>query len=139
MDPVGYHFRAYLVKNVLELVLRQGRALNVLDSAKLSRHPLAVLALDRRHPLLCQLVLYRSVLPQIHLCAHDQTRHARTVVVYLGKPLLAHVLKRRGRGYGETHEEYVGLRIREGSEAVVIFLSSGIEQSERVGLVTNPS
>jgi hypothetical protein len=118
---------AYLIKHVLELVLRQGRALDVLDSAKLSRHPLTVLALDRRHPLLGQLVLDRRVLAQIHLCAHNQTRHPRTVVVYLGEPLLAHVLEGCGRGYGEAYEEHVRLGIRQGSQAVVVFLSGRIE------------
>jgi hypothetical protein len=128
----------YLVEDVFKFVLRQSRALDIFDCSKLSCHPLAVLALDRCHPLLCQLVFYRGVLPQIHLRADNQTRNPWTVVVYLGKPLFADVLEGCGRCDGKAHKEYIGLGVREGAETVVIFLSSGIEQTEGVGLITNP-
>jgi hypothetical protein len=134
----GGHFPSYLIEHVLELVLRQRRALDVLDCAQLSRHPLAVLALDRRHPLLGQLVLDRVVFPQIDLRADNQTRHARAMVVHLGEPLLTDVLERGGRRHGEAHKEDVGLGVREGAQAVVIFLSGGVEQAEGVGLITDP-
>jgi hypothetical protein len=107
--------------------LRQSRTLDVLDRTKLSCHSLTVLALYWRHPLLCQLVFYGGVLSQIHLGTYNQAWHTRTVVVYLGEPLFADVLEGCGRGYGEAYEEDIGLRVRKGSETVVIFLSGGIE------------
>lgn len=87
---------AYLIKDILELVLRQRRALDVLDGTELSRHSLAVFLLYRGHPLLRQLVFYCVVFPQIYLCTDDEARHAWAVVVYFGKPFLADVLERSG-------------------------------------------
>jgi hypothetical protein len=42
----------YLVKHVLQLVLRQSRALDVFDRTKLPRHSLSILPLYRCHSLL---------------------------------------------------------------------------------------
>jgi hypothetical protein len=41
----------------------------------------------------------------------------------LWEPLLLHVLERGGRGNGEADEEYVGLRVGERAEPVVILLT----------------
>jgi hypothetical protein len=101
----------YLIKHVFELVLRQSRALDVLDCTKFACHSLAVLALDRRHSLLRQLIFHGGVFPQIHLCTNDQAWHPRAVVVYLGEPLFTDVLEGCGRGYGEAYEEHVGLGV----------------------------
>jgi hypothetical protein len=130
--------QAYLIEYVLQLVLRQRRALDILDCTQFSRHPLAVLALDRRHSLFGELVLDRVVLAQIDLGADNQARHARAVVMHLGEPLLADVLERGGRRHGEADEEDIGLGIRERAQAIVVFLSSGVEEAEGVGLVTDP-
>lgn len=62
---------AYLVKHILEFVLRQGAALDVLDGAKLLCHPLTVLFSYRLHLLLCQLLLDALIFPQINLCADN--------------------------------------------------------------------
>jgi hypothetical protein len=119
----------YLVEHVLELVLRQRTALDVLDGAELPRHALAVLFPHGRHLLLCQLLPDARVVPQIHLRADDEARHARAVVVYLGKPLLAHVLEGGGRGDAEADEEDVGLGVRERPQSVVIFLPGRVEEA----------
>ena len=102
---------AYLVKHVLELILRQRRAFDILDCAKILRHLLAVLPLDGCHPLLCQLVFYRVVFPEIHLRADYQARHAGAMVMHLGEPFLADVLKGGGRSHGKADQEDVGLRV----------------------------
>jgi hypothetical protein len=60
------------------------------------------------------------------------------VVVDLGEPLLADVLKGGRGGDGETDEEDVGLRVGERAEPVVILLTSSIKQAERVRLVADP-
>ena len=101
----------YLIKDILQLVLRQRRALDVLDCAKFSRHPLAVFALYWGHPLLCQLIFYLGVLSKIYLRADDQARHSRAVMVDLWKPFLADVFEGRGGCYGEADEKDVGLRV----------------------------
>lgn len=61
------------------------------------------------------------------------------MVVNLGEPFLADVLERCGGGDAETHEEDISLRIRERSQTIVIFLTSGIEETERVRLITDPN
>lgn len=60
------------------------------------------------------------------------------MVVDFWEPLLADVLKGGGGGDGEADEEDVGLGVGEGTESVVIFLSCGIEEAKRIGLVTDP-
>lgn len=59
-------------------------------------------------------------------------------MVNFGEPLFSDILKRGRRGDGEADEENIGLRVGEGSETVVIFLSCGIEESQSVWLVANP-
>ena len=85
--------KAHLIKYVFELVLRQGRALHILDGIQLPRHPLTVLFPDRLHLLLAQLISYARVVSQIGLCTNDQTRNPGAVVVDFGKPLLSDVLE----------------------------------------------
>ncbi len=85
--------QTYLVKHILQLILRQRTALDVLNSSELLCHPLAVLSPDRGHLLLGQLFPDAGVIAQIDLGADNQARHARAVVMYLGEPLLADVLE----------------------------------------------
>lgn len=107
----NHYNRPYLIENILELVLCQGRALDVLNGAKLSCHPLSVFPLDRRHPLFRQLVLDSIVFSQIDLCTNNQAWHARAVVVNFREPLLAYVFERCGRCDGEADEENVCLGV----------------------------
>jgi hypothetical protein len=60
------------------------------------------------------------------------------VVVNLGEPLLANVLKRGGGCDAKADEEDIGLGVRERAQSVVILLTGGIKQSESVGLVADP-
>lgn len=134
----GDHGDTHLIEHILELILRQGRALDILDSAQLLSHPLAILPPNRAHLLLAQLLLDALVVAQIGLGADDQAGHARAVVVDLWEPLFAHVLEGGGRGDGEADEEDVGLGVGEGAETVVIFLPGRVEEAEGVGLVADP-
>ena len=81
------------VKDVLEALLGEGRALDVLDGAELPGQPLALLAGDRPLLLPLELLEHLGVVPEIDLRADDEARDAGTVVVDLGEPLLLHVLK----------------------------------------------
>lgn len=129
---------AYLVKHILELILSERRALDVLDSAQFACHSLAILLLDRCHSLLRELIFHRIVFSKIDLSTNDKAGNAWAVVMDLWEPFLADVLERGGGGYGEADEEDIGLWVRQGSETVVILLSSSIEETKGIGLVTNP-
>lgn len=59
-------------------------------------------------------------------------------MVHFGEPFLPHVLKRGWGSDGETDEEDIGLGVGEGAQAVVIFLSGGIEKTECIRLVADP-
>jgi len=59
--------------------------------------------------------------------------------MHLWKPLLADVLERCWGCYREAYEEDIRLGVRQGSQAIVVFLSRGIEKAESVGFVTDPS
>lgn len=128
----------YLVKHILQLVLCQGTTLDVLDGAQLLCHPLAIFLPHRLHLLLRQLVLDAGIISQIDLRADYETGDAGTVVVYLGEPFLANVLERCRGGDAEANEEDIGLWVGQGSQSVVIFLTGGIEQAQRVWLVADP-
>jgi hypothetical protein len=128
----------YLVEDVLQLVLGQRRALDVLDGSELPGHPLASITGDRRHLLLCKLVSHGSVVAEIDLGADDEARDTGAVVVDLGKPLFPDVFKAGRGGYAEADEEDVGLRVGERPEAVVVFLSGRVEEAQSVRLVANP-
>lgn len=100
---------SYLVKHVLEFVLRQSTALDVLHSAQVLCHALTVLLPHRLHLLLGQLLPYTRVISQINLCSDNEARYARAVVVDLGEPFLADVFERCGGGDAEADEEDIGL------------------------------
>ena len=129
---------AYLVEHILQLVLCESTALHILDGAELLGHPLAVLLPHRGHLLFGQLLPHARVVPQIYLGADDQARDAGAVMMDFREPFLADVLEGGWRGHGEADEEHVCLRVGQGTEPIVILLSSGIKQSERIGLVANP-
>jgi len=107
------YLSTYLIKHILQLELRQSRALHIFDRTQVLRHPLPVLLPHRLHLLLAELIPYLGIIPQIRLSADDQTRHAGAVVVDFGKPFLSYVLE-GGRGSdGEADKKDVGLRVRE--------------------------
>lgn len=127
-----------LVENVLETLLSERGTLDVLDGAELSSELEALISGHGPQLVTGQLVLNHLVGSQIDLGSDNEAGHAGAVVVHLGEPLLLDVFKRRGRGDGETDEENVGLGVTQRSQSVVILLSSGVKQTECVGLVSNP-
>jgi hypothetical protein len=113
----------YLVKDVLETLLRQRRTLDVLNRTELACETVTRLRRHRSLLLACKLVHYLRVVTQIDLGADYEARHTGAMVPDLGEPLLLDVLKRGWRGHAETHEEDVRLRVRERPESVVILLT----------------
>ena len=128
----------YLIKDILELVLRQRRTLHVLDSTQLLSHTLAVLLTDWAHLLLRKLLAHAWVIAQIGLGTNDQARNTWAVVVDLREPLLAHVLEGGWGGDGEADEEDVGLWVGEWAQTIVILLSGGIKEAKSIWLITDP-
>lgn len=129
---------AYLVEDILELVLCQSTALDVLDRAQILGHSLAVLLAHWLHLLLAQLLPNTWVISQIRLGTHNQAWHTGAVMVNFGKPLFADVLERGRRGDGETDEEDIGLGVGERTQPVVIFLPSGVEETKSIWLIADP-
>jgi hypothetical protein len=119
-----------LVKDLLEALLSQRRALHVLDGRDLLLLRHALLVADGGEVLLAEARDGLRVLAQIELGADEQERRVGAVVRHLGKPLGRHVLKRRRRDDGEADEEDVGLRVRERAQAVVVLLASRVPQAQ---------
>jgi hypothetical protein len=126
-----------LVKYIFEALLGEGRALYVFDCAEFACKTLSGLKGDGTLLLAGELLDDGCIVSEIDLCADDETGDTGAVVVDLGEPLLLDVLKRCGRCNAETDQEHICLRIAQRAQAVIIFLSSRIEQPKRVWVVTN--
>lgn len=87
---------SYLVKHILQLILRQSTALDVLDRTQVLGHSLTILSPHRCHLLLGQLLLYAGIVSQIDLCADNEAGDAGAVVMDLGEPFFADVFERGG-------------------------------------------
>lgn len=90
------------------------------------------------HFLLGQLLTNSGVVAQIGLSADNKTWDAGAVVMDLGEPFLTDVLERRGRGHRKADQKNIRLGVGEWAKAVVILLTSGIEETKGVRLVSNP-
>ena len=128
-----------LVKNVLELVLRESRTLDVFHCAQLLGHTVSIFLADRLHLLAGKLLADRGIVAKIGLGAHDQAGDTGAVVVHLGEPLLANVLEGGRGGDRKANKEDIRLRVRKGTETIVILLTGSIKQSQGVRLVANPN
>ena len=137
-DTNEIHKKPYLIEHILQLELRKSGALDVLDSAQVLCHTLAILFPHRLHLLLAKLLAHLRVIAQICLSANNKARHTGAVVVDFGEPFLANVLKGRGGGDGEADQEDISLWVRQRAKTIVILLSGGIKQTQSVGLITDP-
>lgn len=126
-----------LVEYVLESFLRQRRALHVLDRLQLLGQLLALLQRNRFLLVLGQLLQRTLLIAQIDLRTDQQERRLLAVVRYLRDPLFFDVLKRAGTDDGEAHQKYVRLRIGQRPQSIVILLTSGIKQAQRVRLAAD--
>ena len=89
----GKRCAAYLVKHILELVLRKRRALNIFHRTQIFRHTLSILLSHGLHSLLGKLIADLWVVSEIGLRTDDEAGYAGAVVVDFWEPLLAHVLE----------------------------------------------
>ena len=83
----------YLVEDILQLILCQGRTLDVFNSAKFLSHPVTVFLADGGHLLAGELVPHTGIIAQIGLGADDQAGNTGAVMVDFREPLFADVLK----------------------------------------------
>jgi len=126
-----------LIKHVFKSFLGEGGTLDVFDGTKFSCEPFTLFAGDRPLLLSLELFQYAGIVSQIYLRSYDEAGYTWAVMVHLGEPLFLHVLERsRGRN-AKANKENVGLWIGEGTEAVVILLTSGIEQAQCIRIIAN--
>lgn len=143
-----------LVKDALEVSLRESRALEVLVSLNFLGTDEGLLVRNRLHALLSQGVEGGGVVAKIELGADEDDGNVGGVVVDLGVPLEgvvsrssawrlakssvtylgADVVKGRRADDGEADEEDVGLRIGQRAKTLVIFLTGSIPQAQADGL-----
>lgn len=83
----------YLIKDILQLVLRQCRAFHVFDRSQVLGHTLSVLFAYRLHALFGQLFPYLWVIAKIGLRTNDEARYPRTMVMNFWEPFLSNVLE----------------------------------------------
>lgn len=101
----------HLIEHVLQALLSERGALDVLHSTQFPRKPLTLLSRDWPLLLPLQLLQDLGVISQVDLRADDQARHSGTVVVDFREPLLLHVLERSRRRDTEANEEDVRLGV----------------------------
>lgn len=148
MRAVADHGCKRLIKNVLEALTGQCRALEVLQSVDLLRLLSALLGIDGLLALLLELLKSLLVSAQINLGADQDDGNLGAVVlelntkraqhrqdliklgVYLRPPSILDVDERRMINDREADEEDVGLGVRQSTNASVTLLASGIPERE---------
>jgi len=127
-----------LIKDDLETLLGEGRALEVLVGVDLAGLLLSFLDGDRAAlVLLAQLLLGVVVVAEIELSADKDDGDLGAVVADLRVPLGGDVLKGRRGDDAEADKEDVGLRVAQRTQTVVVLLSGCIPEAERDGLAVN--
>lgn len=78
----------------------------------------------------CVVLDFGEPLQKSHMSVVDAVRWIADLMDYLG----FNVVKRRRADDGEAYEEDVGLRVRQRTKSIVVFLSSRVPESEAYGL-----
>lgn len=110
-QPVKRGRITYLIEDVLQLILSQGRTFDILDGSKLLGHSIPIFLSHWLHLLLGQFFTHAGFFPQIGLGPDNQAGDSWAVVTNFGKPFLTDVLKRSRRGNRETNQEDISLRV----------------------------
>ena len=108
LDPEA---QTYLVKHVLQALLRQSRALHIFHRSEFPCEPFSQFTRYRSLLLSSKLLNDLAVVPQIDLRADDEARHTRTMMVYFWEPFFLDVFKGGRRGNTKANEENVRLRV----------------------------
>lgn len=126
-----------LVKDALEVSLRESRALEVLVSLNFLGTNEGLLIRYGLHALLSQRVEGGNVVAEIELGADEDDGNVGGVMVDFGVPLGADVVKGRRADDGKANEKDVCLGVGQRAKSLVIFLTSGIPETEADGLAIN--
>jgi hypothetical protein len=126
-----------LVENGLKTLLGQCGALHHLVTANFLAEGESGFVSDRGLFLGSKLLDGGTVFTQIDFGSDQDEGDVGAVVRDLGIPLGPQVFKRRRVDDGIGQQENVGLRIREGSKTIIIFLSSSIPETQIDGLAVD--
>lgn len=121
------------VKHLLEVLLRQCRALDVRHRAHFLRQRSGVLLQHGALSSPRQLDQHFDVLAQVTLGAHQEDGSQRAAPSDLGDPFLPDVLKGRGADDAEAEQQGVGPTVAEVSQFVeLVLMETETGRSERV-------
>ena len=112
-----------LIKDVLQSLLGQGRALKVLGSSNLLGEPQSLLVGNGVCSLLVELLQSSGVVPQVNLGADEDHGGAWGVVADLRVPLVLDVLEGGVAHNRVRDKEHISLRVRQRAKTVIIFLT----------------
>lgn len=119
-----------VLKDLADTLAGSGRALKVLVSANLLADLLTLLRQNRLLAGLAKLLDDLGFVAQILLAADENDGKTLAEVQDLGDPLLLDVVEGVRGIDGEADQDNVGIGVREGAKAIVIFLTSGIPEGE---------
>jgi len=142
-EPDGF------VKHALQIALCESRALEVLLSPDFLAHLKGLFVLNRGSSHLAHALLGCFIIAQIELGANENDGNARSMMLNFRGPLrrvnrnpdIANqethlgldIVKRCAADDGEADQEDVGLRVGQGSQTIIIFLTSSVPQSQTDG------
>lgn len=119
-----------ILENFPHPLLAFGRAFEISESVDFFGHGAPILGLDGFLFHLLQLVNRVGVVAQILLVPDQNDGHIGAEVFHFGRPFLRDILEGIGRVDRKAHEDDVGVGIREGAQAVVVFLAGRIPQGQ---------
>lgn len=118
------------VEHLLQILLRQRRALHVHDGADFLRQRPGVLLGDGPLPPPRQLDQDLDVLPQVALRAHQEDRGEGAATADFGHPLLPDVLEGGRADHAEAEQQRVGSAVAEVAEFVKLILMDREKDTE---------
>lgn len=124
------------VEHLLQVLLRQRRALDVSDRAHFFRQRPGVLFQHRPLPPSGQLDQHLDVLPQVALCADQEDGGQGAAAADFGDPLLPDVLEGGGADHAEAEQQGVGSAVAEVAQ-LVEFVLVEIRQDLSLCITTN--
>lgn len=111
------------VKHLLQILLRQRRALHVRDGPDFFRQRSGIFLWHGPLPPPRQLDQHFDILPQVALRAYEEDGREGAAAADLWDPLLPHVLKGGGADHAEAEQQGVGAAVAEVPEFVKLILT----------------
>lgn len=118
------------LEDLADTLARLGRALDVAGGANLLSDGETLGARDGALVHAGQVGNGLLVVAEILLARNEDDGEALAEVQHLGNPLFLDVVERVGRVHGETDEDDVRVRVRKGTETVIVLLAGGIPKGQ---------